>query len=192
MPVRCTAVGERAHGKRGGVDQRRADRAELGRRGGEPAVLHCVVAVGHHGVHGHSLRDCKQSRQRVAGHAHPAHQARLLEVPQRGNGLVCHLGQGSELDVVALDQVNSLDTESAYAVAHAAGDAFGREVEGIVAVPADSGGQQIPVTIHATQGFAQYGLGSGQPVVRRHIEEVDPGIKGRVHRAMPSRSAKVP
>jgi hypothetical protein len=118
---------------------------------------------------------------RVTGYAYPPHQACLLHRPQRGNGLVRYLPHGAELDVVALDQVDVVDAESLHAVAHAAGDALGGEVEDIVAVPANLGGQHVTGPIDAARRLARHGLGSGQPVIRRDVEDVDPGVEGGVH-----------
>jgi hypothetical protein len=50
----------------------------------------------------------------------------------------------------------------------------------------------ITVVVDAAQCLAQHGLGSGEPVVRCDVEDVDTGVEGGVYGGDAIRSAKVP
>ena len=90
--------------------------------------------------------------------------------------------QRAELDVVTLDQIDIVDAEPGEAVPDAARHRAGTEVEGLVFVPADLGGEHVPVAVYAAKRLAEHGLGSGESVVGRDVEEGDSRIQGGVHR----------
>lgn len=85
--------------------------------------------------------------------------------------------QVAELDVVALDQVEVVGAETVQALADTAFHARGGEVEVLVSVPADLGGQHVAGTSDPLQGLAEDGLGSRGAVVGRHIEEIDTQVE---------------
>jgi hypothetical protein len=92
------------------------------------------------------------------------------------------LVQRAKFDVVALDQVDVVHPEPGETLVHAAGHASGGEVERVIAVSADLGGQHVPVAVNTTQRFAEHGLGVVEPVVGGDVEEGDARVQGCVHR----------
>ena len=118
----------------------------------------------------------------ISGDSDAADEARVLQRAKGRDGLAGDLVQRAELDVVTLDQVDMVHAEPGEAVPDAARHRAGAEVEGLVAVPADLGGEDIAFAVYAVQRLAEHGLGGGQSVVGRDVEEGDSRIQGGVHR----------
>src|ERR1017187_6992145 len=182
VPRRGAPARQRAHGKRGRVDRRSAGYGELLHAGAKAPVLERVLAVGHDRVDRSVGGDIRQGRQGIPGDSDAADEARVLHGAKGRDGLAGDLVQGAELDVVTLDQVDMVRAKPGEAVLDAARHPACTEVEDLVAVPADLGGEHVPVAIDAAQLLAEHGLGSGKAVVGRDVEKGDSRVQGGVHR----------
>src|SRR5687767_3541728 len=104
----------------------------------------------------------------------------LFQGVERGQGFIHDLVVVSELDVVALDQVEIVDPQADEAVLNAAFGARFREIVVATrfAIAADFRGEVIAIASHALERATEIQLGERATVSGRNVDEIDPTIEG--------------
>lgn len=177
MPLRQRFAREQAHRQRGRADDAYPFLLQKGQQSGKADVVQAVVAIGQDGIDFGPIQHYPKNLQRKAGNAHKTGFPRALHFPQSRNGFVDYLVEGTEFNVVALDQVYVVQAEPLEAFIDAALYPLSRKVELSHVVPADLGSQEIAVAWNSTERPAEHFFGFRQPVVRRGVHKIDAKIE---------------
>ena len=192
MPVWGATLREQSHRQRRGIDHPHPMLFEETKIVHQQRVVQTVVAEAEHTLH-RALVAVFDHPLQVLGlqvrDTHVTDDALLLQLNQHGQRLVDDLLQTTlhprlELDVVNVDQVDVVHVQTFHTLIDALQGALGTvvpDVHAVLAVASHLRGEIILVARNLLEGLAQDGLGLHMAVVRRHVDEVDAVVHGRMY-----------
>lgn len=184
VPRLGTVLAEQAHGERGSAEDTDAVAFEVRQQIRKRPVEQSVVAVREYQVERSAVEHIAIDPERQSGDADEAYLSLLLCLAKRWNGLFHHLLERAEFDIVALHDVEDIESKPLETRLDAWDHASSGEVEIGRAVTAQFGCEQETVARDAFEHAAEVGFGAGFSVEGGSVDEVDAGVEGGVQSAV--------